>query len=125
MEKQLAEAREEKGDLENYAVHEIKKTHVKLTNHRIENEDRQRQILNGESGIICDYFKIGQIIKLKNELMSQNVPLHHEIVEFSFRFAKKWRRPSKSFKMHYVLRAWKTFNVASWVQTPIFETQMS
>ena len=26
---------------------------------------------------------------------------------------------------HYVLRAWKTFNVASWVQTPIFKTQMS
>ena len=61
LEKQLAEAREEKGDLENYAVHEIKKTHVKLTNHRIENEDRQRQILNGESGIICDSSKVGKV----------------------------------------------------------------
>ena len=30
-----------------------------------------------------------------------------------------------SYFIHYVLRAWKTFNVASWMQTPIFETQMS
>ena len=45
-----------------------------------------------------------------------------------------WRDKSKidfmyiradSALTHYVLRAWKTFNVASWVQTPIFETQMS
>ena len=56
LEKQLAEAREEKGDLEKtyrYAVHvnEMKKLQEKLANHHIENEDGQRQILCGESGI--------------------------------------------------------------------------
>ena len=68
LEKQLAEAREEKGDLEKtyrYAVHEIKKLQEKLANHHINNEDGQRQILNGEPGIICDSFKSGQSIKLK------------------------------------------------------------
>jgi hypothetical protein len=54
LEKQLAEAREEKGDLEDfrYAVHKIKKLQEKLANHRIENEDGQQQILSGESGIM-------------------------------------------------------------------------
>ena len=72
LEKQLAEAREEKGDLEKtyrYAVHEIKKLQEKLANHHIENEDGQRRIHSGESGIICDSFKSGQNIKFKNELM--------------------------------------------------------
>ena len=71
LEKQLAEAREEKGDLEKtyrYAVHEIKKLQEKLANHHIENEDGQRQILSGESGIICDSFKTGQSFKFENEL---------------------------------------------------------
>ena len=48
LEKQLAEAREEKGDLEKtyrYAVHEIKKKlQEKLANHHIENENGQKQI---------------------------------------------------------------------------------
>ena len=71
LEKQLAEAREEKGDLEKtyrYAVHEIKKLQEKLANHHIENEDGHRQI-SGESGIICDSLKSGQSIKFKNELI--------------------------------------------------------
>ena len=53
LEKQLAEAREEKGDLEKtyrYAVHKIrKKLQKKLANHHIDNEDGQKQILSGES----------------------------------------------------------------------------
>ena len=72
LEKQLAEAREAKGDLEKtyrYAVHEIKKLQEKLANHHIENEDGQSRIHSGESGIICDSFKSGQNIKFKNELM--------------------------------------------------------
>ena len=27
--------------------------------------------------------------------------------------------------LHYVLRAWKSFNVASWVQIPIFKTKIA
>ena len=27
--------------------------------------------------------------------------------------------------IHYILRAWKSFNVASWVQTPIFKTKIA
>ena len=73
LEKQLAEAREEKGNLEKtyrYAVHKIrKKLQKKLANHHIDNEDGQKQILSGESGIICDSFKSGQSIKFENELM--------------------------------------------------------
>ena len=72
LEKQLAEAREEKDDLEKtyrYAVHEIKKLQEKLANHYIENEEGQRQIISGESGIICDSLKSGQSIKFKNELI--------------------------------------------------------
>ena len=72
LEEQLAEARKEKSDLEKtyrYAVHEIKKLQEKLANHHIENEDGQRKILSGESGIICDSLKSGQSIKFKNELM--------------------------------------------------------
>ena len=71
LEKQLAEAREEKSNLEKtyrYVVHEIKKLQEKLANHHIENEDGHRQI-SGESGIICDSLKSGQSIKFKNELM--------------------------------------------------------
>ena len=72
MEKQLSEAREEKDDLEKtyrYAVHEIKRLQEKLANHHIENEEGQRKIISGESGIICDSFKSEQSIKFKNELM--------------------------------------------------------
>ena len=84
LEKQLAEAREEKGDLEKtyrYAVHEIKKLQEKLANHHIENEDGHRQI-SGESGIICDSLKSGQSIKFKNELMrmkKENIALAEKI----------------------------------------------
>ena len=70
MEKQLAEAREEKYELEKtyrYAVHEIKKLQEKLANHHIENEGQQQ--ISGESGIICDSLKSGQSIRFKNELM--------------------------------------------------------
>ena len=84
LEKQLAEAREEKGDLEKtyrYAVHEIKKLQEKLANHHIENEDGHRQI-SGESGIICDSLKSGQSIKFKNELIrmkKENIALAEKI----------------------------------------------
>ena len=66
LEKQLAEAREEKGDLEKtycYAVHKIKKKlQKKLANHHIDNEDGQKQILSGESGIIS--ISISEIVTI-------------------------------------------------------------
>ena len=46
----------------------LKNLQEKLANHHFENEDGQRQILSGESGIICDSFKTGQSFKFENEL---------------------------------------------------------
>ena len=75
LEKQLAEATEEKGDLKKTYVcivmqfSKLKKLQEKLASHHIENENGKRQILSGESGIICDSFKSGQSIKFENELM--------------------------------------------------------
>ena len=45
------------------------KLQEKLANYHIGNEDGQKQILSGESGIVYDFFKCGHSIKFKNELV--------------------------------------------------------
>ena len=45
-----------------FAVLENKRLQEKLATHRIENEEGQRQIISGESGIICDSLNSGQTI---------------------------------------------------------------